>query len=541
MIGQRAGTQARTPLEAIQEFQVLTSQYDAEFGRTTGAVINAVTKQGTNAFHGSAFAFVQDASLTAKDYFVEKNDLTKPDTQVPAVRLHPGRAGGPGQGALLRQRRAGDRTTARPTINIPARPEFNASPTTRDRVWNTLVRFDHQINANHTWNVRWLQRDLAAAQPDHPGRRRDAHAPVTLNASREEDDLDQTLAASLQLRRSATPGSTPSAWPSPRRTSPSPTPTSTATGAGRTCSCRSCSYADLRRPAELRWRRRGSTTPASSTTRSPGSSPARRATTACASASSTSTSTTFSTAQDNLNGTFTLPHRHAVQRRRLRAPTRSASRSAFPAPANYTAEGALLRRVRPGQVEAEQQADPEPGPALRHREDPARRGRQPRPSRSRATTRWTANNIAPRVGFAYDFEGRRHGRCVRGGYGRFYDKTHFELITRRSSPAAPSRTRSSRNFPANTADPGPSQGRLPDRPLPGQRPDRQPRPARAQLFPPGSRLRNTGTVYLRQPRPGGPLHRPVLARLRAGLRPRPLGRHRLRPCHRPRPVHVAAS
>ena len=49
VIGQRAGTQARTPLEAIQEFQVLTNQFDAEFGRTTGAVINAITKQGTNA------------------------------------------------------------------------------------------------------------------------------------------------------------------------------------------------------------------------------------------------------------------------------------------------------------------------------------------------------------------------------------------------------------------------------------------------------------------------------------------------------------
>ena len=46
VIGQRAGTQARPALEAIQEFQVLTSQYDAEFGRTTGAIINAVVKQG---------------------------------------------------------------------------------------------------------------------------------------------------------------------------------------------------------------------------------------------------------------------------------------------------------------------------------------------------------------------------------------------------------------------------------------------------------------------------------------------------------------
>ena len=80
VIGQRAGTQARTQLEAIQEFQVLTNQFDAEFGRTTGAVVNAITKSGTNAFHGSAFAFIQDASLTEKNYFVEKNNLEKPET-----------------------------------------------------------------------------------------------------------------------------------------------------------------------------------------------------------------------------------------------------------------------------------------------------------------------------------------------------------------------------------------------------------------------------------------------------------------------------
>src|SRR5262245_47921951 len=53
VIGQRAGMQARTPIEAVQEFQVLTSQYDAEFGRTTGAVVNAVIKSGSNAIHGS--------------------------------------------------------------------------------------------------------------------------------------------------------------------------------------------------------------------------------------------------------------------------------------------------------------------------------------------------------------------------------------------------------------------------------------------------------------------------------------------------------
>src|SRR3990172_1947819 len=81
VIGQRAGTQARTAIESVQEFQVITNQFDAEFGRTTGAVINAVTKQGTNRFRGSAFGFFQDAALTKRDYFAERDDLDKPDTK----------------------------------------------------------------------------------------------------------------------------------------------------------------------------------------------------------------------------------------------------------------------------------------------------------------------------------------------------------------------------------------------------------------------------------------------------------------------------
>ncbi len=80
VIGQRAGMQARTPIEAIQEFQVITNQFDAEFGRTSGAVVNAVTKQGTNRLRGSAFGFFQSGGLTEKDYFAKKQGSPKADT-----------------------------------------------------------------------------------------------------------------------------------------------------------------------------------------------------------------------------------------------------------------------------------------------------------------------------------------------------------------------------------------------------------------------------------------------------------------------------
>src|SRR6185295_13419570 len=69
-LGTSSGAQVRVPIESIQEFQVLTSMYDAEFGRASGAVVNAITKSGTNQFKGVAFATTSPNALTAADYFV---------------------------------------------------------------------------------------------------------------------------------------------------------------------------------------------------------------------------------------------------------------------------------------------------------------------------------------------------------------------------------------------------------------------------------------------------------------------------------------
>jgi len=77
--------------DATQEFRVITNNFLPEFGRNTGAVIDVVTRSGTNQFHGSAYEFNRVNALAARDYF-----NSKPDPQNPFVRNQFGASlGGP--------------------------------------------------------------------------------------------------------------------------------------------------------------------------------------------------------------------------------------------------------------------------------------------------------------------------------------------------------------------------------------------------------------------------------------------------------------
>ncbi len=60
----------RPPVDAVQEFEIVTNGYDASFGRSGGAQVNVILKSGTNHLHGTAYEFFRNASLDARNYFV---------------------------------------------------------------------------------------------------------------------------------------------------------------------------------------------------------------------------------------------------------------------------------------------------------------------------------------------------------------------------------------------------------------------------------------------------------------------------------------
>jgi hypothetical protein len=83
-----SGLNVNLGVEAVREFRVLTNEYTAEYGRSTGGVVTAVYKSGTNDFHGNAFEFLRNSALDARNFF----DAEKPGFQ---RNQFGGSAGGP--------------------------------------------------------------------------------------------------------------------------------------------------------------------------------------------------------------------------------------------------------------------------------------------------------------------------------------------------------------------------------------------------------------------------------------------------------------
>ncbi len=66
-------------VDVVEEFKVQTNYFSAEFGNTGGAIVNMVSKSGTNEFHGVGYEFHRNAALNAQDFFSNEQGLSIPD------------------------------------------------------------------------------------------------------------------------------------------------------------------------------------------------------------------------------------------------------------------------------------------------------------------------------------------------------------------------------------------------------------------------------------------------------------------------------
>ncbi len=477
VIGQRAGSQARVALDAIQEFQVLTGQYDAEFGRTTGAVINAITKQGTNEFKGLLSGYFQDSSLTAKDFFVKQTNGTKPKTR---SKQYAANLGGP----IIHDRLHFFANVERVEIDrsnpvvIPARPEI-VEPTTQDRVWNTLGRIDYQMNANNIFALRYLRESSPQLNQ--------IIGLVTPPARREESDVDQTAVAQYDVVVSNSKVNTARlAWTQENVAFANPG----FNGNGR--------RQDLLPP-----------TLAFLTYTDQQSSVAQARVD-----DAWQLNDTFNwyvknhdmkfgveyervkenlTDQGNMNGTFTFRTNNFDPN----------DPKTFPEPLSIRVPGPSALRLRVNWMSAFVQDkwnlsnvstisfgvryDLERIP-LTEADNPLFAGGQKYP--------YDKNNWSPRLGATYQLPLAKT-TVLRGGIGRFYDKTHLELIQGVETTGV-----FSRSFivliPGTGVDPGPANGRKPTDPMLVNGPVVN-RDLLNRLFPPGTKLKNTGTINLDNP------------------------------------------
>jgi hypothetical protein len=480
VIGQRAGMQARTPIEAVQEFQVLTGQYDAEFGRTTGAVINAVIKSGTNVIRGSAFGYFQDSGLTGKDFLARQRNLPKADT---SYQRWGGVIGGPIVPDRMHyfasvERFAIDRAN---TIVFPTRPDLNDQQTTRDRVWNTIVRGDHQLSPGQTYNVRWLREQSPQLNQIVPT----GTVFPTGRAAREESDVDQSVAVSLNsvltntkvntlrvtwTRENVTFGNACYNQNARDLSACAPTLafqnfTDQQDNTGQFRINDGIAFDDT-----LAW-----------------FLPGKRGDHDIKVGVQYAYSGAINENHGNLNGTFafgqndldfdpanprTYPDRFTV---RVGGPSRFYQKATY-----FSAFAQDKWRLTPRlTLSLGLRYDLEVIP-IAETDNPLVDGYPV-----------DKNNVQPRLGATYDLGGGRS--VVRAGYGRFYEKTHFELITGIYT-GTPFTNSFLVNFPTAAADPGPRAGRLPTDPFLVNGPVID-RALLDQQFPPGRLLRNTGASW----------------------------------------------
>ncbi|MGH9255427.1 MAG: TonB-dependent receptor [Vicinamibacterales bacterium] len=164
-----AGSQTRMTIDTTAEFQVLVHEYGAEYGGATGAIVNSVTKSGTNAFHGRGAFYFQDSNLDGTNYFTKKAGTAKPDS---GVKTTLGSVGGP----VMRNRAFFFVNVERLLIEQAANLTYpaEAAPLARSysvtlpiKSTNIFSRLDYELNRSNRLNFRALFDPNAVDGQDH--------------------------------------------------------------------------------------------------------------------------------------------------------------------------------------------------------------------------------------------------------------------------------------------------------------------------------------------------------------------------------------
>lgn len=181
--GERSNNGFTIPQESIQEFQVVAAGYSPEFGRSTGGVVNAITKSGTNGFHGSAFYLHRPEELSRSNDILKAIAVAR-NRDIPGAPTQQqwgASLGGPIKkdksfffGSYEQQRIRQDRNVVFTLLNTlqndaavfnalsaPSRALFNqfraqevAYQETNDAI-TFLGRYDHQFDNGSRFNIRY--------------------------------------------------------------------------------------------------------------------------------------------------------------------------------------------------------------------------------------------------------------------------------------------------------------------------------------------------------------------------------------------------
>jgi hypothetical protein len=484
--GGNGGAQARVPVEAVQEFQLLSSQFDAEYGLTSGGVVNSVSKAGTNTYHGSAFLFFQDQTLAAQEYFAKKNG----DEEAPSQQQQwGGTIGGPIVRDKAHYFASLERVSldASVTTNIPTRPDLNRSDVEFSRVWNTYVRADHQLNNANTWGVRWLRetspQPLQIQATNHTPSRHEA-----------ETDVDWTVVGNLTSVIGSTKVNTF------RVSAVSEdvffgNPIFNGNGHDQKSLAPQLNFLSFQDQQSARANRRLDVAYGADNVFAwflPGKGGDHDL--------KLGMNYLWSSlrVQDygNMNGTFTINSDLPFNASNPRTyPERLSIRVGNPV--DFLMKGHFigmfvqdkwkLRNNLTINLGARYDLEFLPTP---NQDNPLFEGSDKQYPND-------LNNISPRLGFSYALDDSARS-AIRGGAGVFYQRTAYAFLTNMYSTGARFSDSFTVNFPTNSFDPGPRQGNLPTDPRLTSGPVVN-HAAIDALYPPGSRVRNGGTVRFDNP------------------------------------------